>query len=170
MTRRQISRTVAVSTAPQTAPRPSTAQVPVSQAPSQSRLRRGSTASTCGTQSQHISTRHRAESAPHRVPTMLSQSPTSRSARLQTVAVPSTAGTSRSGPIPRIATPLAGESDAYRSCALNAIYEHSMTSLLARTKAGTRALIPTMQVLSNHTKYVARFRHISHFRLMPLKI
>ena len=45
-----------------------------------------------------------------------------------------------------------------------------MTALKAHTKAGTRALISTThQVLSNHTKYVARFQHISCFCLMPLK-
>ena len=46
-----------------------------------------------------------------------------------------------------------------------------MTALKAHTKAGTRSLISTThQVLSNHTKYVARFQPIIFFGLMSLKI
>jgi len=97
---RPVNRTVPVPTRPQTVPEP---PAPVSRA---HRSRKGSKASTRSTKGQHGSTRHRAESAPQRVPSLSSQDPRNRA---KTLSVPS--GTSRANrPGPRLSTP--GKSNA----------------------------------------------------------
>ena len=100
---RPITRTMPAPTPPQPASEP---PAQVSRAPSQSRSRRGSTASTRSTKDPHEPSRTRTASAPQRVPSMSSQNP--RSARYQTVAVPSTG--IRTANRPRLSTP--GKSDA----------------------------------------------------------
>ena len=94
---RPVARTAPVPTPPQPVPEP---PAPVSRAPSH-RSRRGSTASIHSTKSQHGASRHRADSAPHRVPSLSSQDPRNRA---KTLGVPS--GSSRAGrPGPRLSTP-----------------------------------------------------------------